>query len=104
MAKYIKLEDAKQLLLGVYDCINLPDEIKEETAEWGLQAVPSIDLDNYIPIKYVQDFCKDCADEGIGTVSTYMEDAGEAIVKSWLAVKDTDFGVRYKKRKEQEHE
>lgn len=62
-----------------------------------LNELPSIDIDDYIPIEYVKDFCKDCADEGIGTVSTYMEDAGEAIVKSWLAVKNTDFGKKYKR-------
>lgn len=46
MAEYIKLEDAKQLLLGTYDYANLPDEIKEETVEGVLKAVPAIAI-NY---------------------------------------------------------
>lgn len=69
----------------------------EEIVDGVLKQTQSIDIDDYIPIEYIKDFCKDCADEGIGTVSTYMEDAGEAILKSWLAVKDTDCGKKYKR-------
>lgn len=100
MAKYIKYEDAEKKLFNIiYEeppYFNSEIKIRRWVIE-QLADLPSIDIDKYIPIKYVQDFCKDCADEGIGTVSTYMEDAGEAILKSWLAVKDTDFGKKYKR-------
>lgn len=90
MSEYIKREDVYEWLVA-----HLPKH--QERIEQILNDVPNIDIDDYIPIEYIKDFCKDCADEGIGTVSTYMEDAGEAIVKSWLAVKDTDFGKKYKR-------
>lgn len=93
MAEYIAREAVEKMIKEQFD---LDDNDLRYISQMVMDKLPNIDLEDYIPIKYVQDFCKDCADEGIGD-EAYMEYTWEAIVKSWLAVKDTDFGKKYKR-------
>lgn len=56
----------------------------------------------YIPVQFIKDFGRDCAEEGIDG-EEHVNEVCECIIASWLAVKDTGYAKQYlHEREEQE--
>lgn len=57
--------------------------------------------DEYIPIRYIKDFGRDCAEEGMAG-EAFVNEVCECIIASWRSVKDTEYAKQYlHERKEQ---